>query len=446
MKESDTTRRSPWLYVPTLYFMEGVPYVIIVTVSAAMYTTLGIPPAEMGLWTSLITWPWVLKMLWGPLVDTTATKRKWIIITQALLILGFGIVAFGVTLPTFFQVTLIAFFIMAFLSATHDIAADGFYLLALGKKDQAFFVGVRSTAYRLATIFGTGGLVVLAGFLDRTGWSTERSWMAAIGVGGVIYALFWAYGLFAMPKPAADNPGGTRVAGEGVPFVEALVSYFRKPRILAILAFILLYRAGEFMIVKMTAPFMLETGPAGNLGFTTEQFGLIYGTFGVAALTIGGIIGGIFIAKRGLKRSLWPMVLSMNIPCLGYIWAAVALPEAAASLRYFGTLAVITIDQFGYGFGFAAYMVFMMYASYDEKYATSHYAISTGLMALGAMGAGILSGYVLEWLGFVNFFIAACLMTIPGMLTLLFIPTYEEQEKQDEPKPEPEAEDEPIRV
>ncbi len=428
MEQQKTTSRSPWLFVPTLYFMQGVPYVIIVNVSAAMYTTLGIAPAQMGLWTSLITWPWVLKMLWGPLVDTISTKRYWVVVTQGLLLAGFILVAFGVKLPNFFLVTLAVFFVMAFLSATHDIAADGYYLLAMDKKDQAFFVGIRSTAYRLAMIFGNGVLVVLAGRLaEERGFTVAQGWMIALLTGAAVYGIFWLYGLWAMPRPAADIPGGGHQKGDAVPFVEAFVTYFRKPRILAILAFILLYRAGEFMIVKMTPPFLMESGPAGNLGFSTEQFGVIYGTFGILALVVGGILGGMAIARFGLRKCLWPMVLAMNVPCLGYVWAAIELPAATGLLKVAGTYAVVVIDQFGYGFGFAAYMVFLMYASQGSRYQTSHYAISTGLMALGAMGAGILSGYLLEWLGFVRFFIACCILTIPGMLTLLFIPLYDEE-------------------
>jgi PAT family beta-lactamase induction signal transducer AmpG len=431
MEQQKNTTRSPWLFVPTLYFMQGVPYVIIVNVSAAMYTTLGISASQMGLWTSLITWPWVLKMLWGPLVDTISTKRNWVVITQALLLAGFVLVAFGVNLPNFFIVTLAVFFVMAFLSATHDIAADGYYLLAMDKKDQAFFVGIRSTAYRLAMIFGNGALVVLAGRLaEERGFTVAQGWMTALLVGGALYGIFWLYGLWAMPRPVADVPGGGHQKGDAIPFVEAFVTYFRKPRILAILAFILLYRAGEFMIVKMTPPFLLETGPKGNLGFTTEQFGVIYGTFGILALVVGGILGGMAIARWGLRKCLWPMVLSMNLPCLGYIWAAIELPTATGLLKVAGTYAVVVIDQFGYGFGFAAYMVFLMYASQGSRYQTSHYAISTGLMALGAMGAGILSGFLLEWLGFVKFFIACCILTIPGMLTLLFIPLYDEEHNE----------------
>jgi PAT family beta-lactamase induction signal transducer AmpG len=431
MEQHTNTTRSPWLFVPTLYFMQGVPYVVIVNVSAAMYTSLGIPAAEMGLWTSLITLPWVLKMLWGPLVDTVSTKRNWVVITQGLLLAGFVQVAFGVNLPNFFVVTLAVFFVMAFLSATHDIAADGYYLLAMDRKDQAFFVGIRSTAYRLAMIFGNGALVVLAGRLASThGFSVAQGWMAALLAGGALYWLFWLYGLWAMPRPAGDVPGGGRNRGDAIPFLEAFVTYFRKPRILAILAFILLYRAGEFMIVKMTPPFLLETGPKGNLGFTTDQYGVIYGTFGILALLIGGILGGMAIARWGLRKCLWPMVLAMNVPCLGYVWAAIELPGAPGLLKLAGTYAVVIIDQFGYGFGFAAYMVFLMYASQGSRYQTSHYAISTGLMALGAMAAGSLSGYLLEWLGFVKFFIACCVLTIPGMLTLLFIPLYDQEQSE----------------
>lgn len=431
----------PWVFIPLLYFLEGVPYVIVTTLSVLMYNKLGVPNDQIGLWTSLIAFPWTLKMLWGPLVDLTLTKRRWILATQALILVGLAAATWAVGLPSFLPVTLGVFAGLAFLSATHDIAADGFYLLALDKEQQAFFVGIRSTFYRLATIFGTGFLVWLAGrFLALTpesrpadGFSrfllgidtgatsliandVARAWALALGFGVVIYGVGFLLNSLLLPKPASDGPRGHSEPGERTPWLEAMSSFFRQRRIFWILAFILFYRFGESMIGKMSGPFLQDPVGKGGLGVPTDQIGIISGTIGVLALTLGGILGGFVIAKWGIKRCLWPMVLSLNIPNLFYVWAAFAKPGVGA------VTGLIAVDQFGYGFGFSAYMVYLMFVAQGSKYETSHYAIATGLMALGAMGAGILSGFLQVQLGYAWFFAAVCLATLPGMITLFFIP------------------------
>lgn len=434
------TTGQPWVFIPVLYFLEGVPYVIVATVSVLMFNKLGVPNDQVGLWTSLITLPWTVKMLWGPLVDLTLTKRRWVLATQALILCGLAAGAVTVSLPQFLAPTLAVFALVAVLSATHDIAADGFYLLSLEEKAQAFFVGVRSTFYRLATIFGTGFLVWLAGRVllaqgEAPGdWLTpffrgldgaaaalvhgpvHRAWALALGIGAAVYGLAYLANHLVLPRPPTDVPR-TRAERDGAaPWLEVLVTFFRQRRILWILAFILFYRLGESMIGKMSGPFLQDPAGKGGLGIPTDQIGIISGVVGVLALTFGGILGGVVIAKFGIKRCIWPMVLCLNVPNLFYVWAAFARPgpEAVAAL--------IAVDQFGYGFGFSAYMVYLMFVSQGTRYETSHYAVATGLMALGALGAGILSGYLQVLLGYAAFFVAVCLLTIPGMITLFFIP------------------------
>lgn len=441
------TTGKPWAYIPTLYFLEGVPYVIVATLSVLMYNKLGVSNDQIGLWTSLIAFPWTLKMLWGPVVDLTLTKRKWILGTQALILVLLAAAAWAVGLPNFLPVTLAIFGVLAFVSATHDIAADGFYLLALDKQKQAFFVGVRSTFYRLAMIFGSGLLVWVAGRVlilnggvpeapangtgdvvsqvllaaDRaaSGLTTDvtaRAWMVALGFGAVFYAVLFLINQITLPRPASDAPQKRSEPGEQVPWVEAMASFFKQRRIFWILAFILFYRFGESMIGKLSGPFLQDSIEKGGLGVPTDQIGIISGTIGVLALTVGGILGGIVISRFGIKRCLWPMVLALNIPNLFYVWAAFAKPGLAA------VTGLIAVDQFGYGFGFSAYMVYLMFISQGSRFETSNYAIATGLMALGALFAGIVSGYLQTSLGYANFFIAVCLLTIPGMITLFFIP------------------------
>jgi PAT family beta-lactamase induction signal transducer AmpG len=439
--------------VPLLYFLEGLPYVVVTGMSGLLFKAFALEYPKLGLendaiafWTTLIALPWTLKMLWGPMVDLTLTKRKWIVLTQGLLLLGMLILAWAVQLPAFFTVSLLVLLGLAFLSATHDIAADGFYLLSMGKEAQAFFVGVRSTFYRLATIFGSGFLVVIAGQFEKVGNGEPagslaqafhpfysalsgvsnpvvRAWTAALVIGATVYALAWLLNAFLMPKPAADVPGGVSPeAGsdeEKVGFGAALGEFLNRAKIGWILMFILFYRFGESMISKISPLFLKDPVEKGGLGLPTEAIGAISGTWGVLALVVGGILGGMFIAKYGFRKSVWPMVLALNIPNLFYIWAALNKPGEEI-VRW-----LIVTDQFGYGFGFSAYMVYLMIVARGTRYPTSSYAVATGLMALGATLAGTLSGFLQVQLGYAQFFMLVVLLGIPGVVTLFFIPKEE---------------------
>jgi PAT family beta-lactamase induction signal transducer AmpG len=431
---------NPWLFVPALYFLEGIPYFMVSTVSVTMFKRLGVSNAEIGLWTSLITWPWIMKMLWGPLVEAHSTKRKWILGTQFFAVAMLILEAFAIIQPSFLSLTLVVLTILAFLSATHDIAADGFYLLSLHQDDQAYFVGIRATAYRMANIFCNGALIYLAGQWEisaagalsaaapspATAEATAAAanaapiigpqlapvWQKVILCGAGVYALMALIGYFAMPVPKRDQSA----AASGFPFKEAFAEYFSQKKLGIILGFILLYRFGESMVSKMSTPFLLDTLEKGGMGVATSDVGFITGVVGVIALTLGGIIGGFVIARFGIKRSLWPMVLAMNVPNLLYIWAAFTHPEKS------WVALIVGIDQFGYGFGFAAYMVYMMFITQGSRFPTAHYAISTGLMAFGAMGAGIASGFIQETVGYAGFFLSTLICALPGMLLLLVLP------------------------
>lgn len=411
---SQKTSGNPWMFVPALYFLEGIPYFMVSTVSVTMFKKLGISNADIGLWTSLITWPWIIKMLWGPLVDAHSTKRRWIVGCQLAIIAFLVVESFSIVQGSFLVPTLVVLTGLAFLSATHDIAADGFYLLALSDEDQAWFVGIRGTAYRLANVFCNGGLIYLAGQLElqvAEGASLAPVWQKVIWAGTAVYALCVVAGFYSMPQPRRDEG-----RSDGFPFRAAFREYFSQAHLPIVLGFILLYRFGESMVSKMSNPFLIDAVEKGGLGVSTSDVGFITGVVGVAALVIGGIAGGMVISRFGIKRSLWPMVLAMNVPNLLYIWAAYTHPD-----KSWVTL-IVGCDQFGYGFGFAAYMVYLMFITQGSNYPTAHYAISTGLMALGAMFAGIVSGYIQEQFGYAGFFVATLVCAMPGMLLLPFLP------------------------
>jgi len=405
--------RNPWLWIPSLYLAQGIPYVIAMTVSVIMYKRMGISNADIALYTSWLYIPWVIKPLWSPLVDMFRTKRFWIVTLQFFIGASLAGVALTIPVPFFFQVTLAIFWLMAFSSATHDIAADGFYMLGLQEHEQAAFVGIRSTFFRIAMITGQGVLVVLAGSLETSLGNVATAWSITFGVIAALFFVFFVYHRFMLPYPESDRPVrgvGPERAGFLGEFTRVFASFFRKPRIIQTILFLLFYRFGEAQLVKMVTPFLLDAREAGGLGLSTSEVGIAYGTVGVLALLAGGILGGLLISRHGLKFWIWPMVFIMHLPDLAFIYLSQVQPDNF----YFITAAVAT-EQFGYGFGFTAYMLYMILVSEGES-KTAHYAICTGFMALGMMLPGMFSGMIEEAVGYKLFFIWIILSTIPSFI------------------------------
>ncbi|MDE2369777.1 MAG: MFS transporter [Burkholderiales bacterium] len=388
------------------------------TLAVVMYKNLGVGNAEIALLTSGLYLPWVIKPLWGPLVDLVGRKRRWIIALQFVIGAALAGVALALPGPHFLRLTLAVFWLMAFASATHDIAADGYYMLALPQRTQAAFVGVRSTAYRLAMIAGQGGLVYLAGWLAQRGGGPAAGWVAVFALLAAAFVLVAAYHLWALPRPVADHPP-PRGARLGADFGAVFAAFFRQPGIARILAFLLLYRFAEAQLLKLVTPFMLDPHAAGGLGLSTQDVGIAYGTVGVSALTLGGLLGGWVIAQRGLKRTLWPLMLCMHLPNLVFVALAFWQPAGLGLVS-----AAVAFEQFGYGFGFTAYLVFMLMVASgrgdgsasgpENEHQTAHYALCTGVMALGMMLPGMWAGWLQEWLGYRAFFVWACLATLPS--------------------------------
>jgi PAT family beta-lactamase induction signal transducer AmpG len=417
MADAKTSSRGPWLWIPTLYVAEGLPYALAMSVSVVLYKNLGVSNAAIAFYTSWLYLPWVIKPLWSPFVDLLKTRRLWIWAMQLLLGGGLAGVALTIPAPHFFQLTLAFFWLLAFSSATHDIAADGFYMLALTEHDQAFFSGIRSTFYRVAMICGQGGLVILAGTIQARTGSFALAWSLAFALGAGIFLCLGVYHRLVLPRPAFDQPG---IAGPAknffAEFFKTFGTFFQKPKIAALLLFLLLYRLGEAQLVKMVQPFLLDPREQGGLGLTDDQVGLAYGTAGIIALMLGGLLGGFVVARHGLKFWLWPMLLAIHLPDAVFIWLAYAQPE-----NIFTIGAGVAIEQFGYGFGFTAFMLYMIYIARGE-HQTAHYAICTGFMALGMMLPGMWSGWLQEHIGYQHFFVWVLLATIPSFIVVLRIP------------------------
>lgn len=411
--------KDPWVYVPTLYFAEGLPYILINTVSVILYKKMGIDNGQIAFWTSWLYLPWIIKMFWGPVVDLYSTKRRWVISTQLIMAVSLGLIAFSLNMPGFFFISFFALAIGAFISATHDISVDGFYMLSLSKENQALFVGIRVVFYRAAMIFGSGFLVYLAGKLETSYNNIPLSWTIVMALASLVFAIIFIYHSFILPFPESDTKRTPEAISQQTPFLEIFSSYFRQKGIVPILFFILFYRLSEAMLLKLASPFLLDKRELGGLGLSTDEVGLVYGTVGVLSVIFGGILGSWLISKYGLKKCLWPFALALNLPHLAYIYMAYTQPSV--ELAY----PLVAIEQLGFGTGFTAFTVYLMNISRGE-FKTSHFAISTGIMALGMMLPGFFSGYIEQAVGYKLFFTIVLLTGIPGILTLLFIPLEEE--------------------
>lgn len=411
-------RTSPWAWIPTLYFAQGLPYVAVMTISVIMYKRLGISNADLAFYTGWLSLPWVIKPLWSPFIDLIKTKRWWI--TTMQLLIGAGLAGIAFTVPTsyFFQLTLAVFWLLAFSSATHDIAADGFYMLGLSSHEQALFVGIRSTFYRIATIAGQGLLIMLAGRLETSTQNIPFAWSITFMVLSGVFLALWGYHKFVLPRPHSDA-SAHQVSTSTLmhEFWATFVSFFRKEQAGIAILFMLLYRLPEAQLAKMSIPFLIDPIEQGGLGLTTEQIGWVQGTVGIIGLTLGGILGGIAVSHGGLKRWLWPMVWAISLPDIVYVYLSYVQPESLLLVNTF-----VFIEQFGYGFGFTAYMLYLIYFANGE-HKTAHYAICTAFMALGMMIPGMVAGWLQETMGYQHFFIwiMACTLATFGVTALLKI-------------------------
>ena len=399
-------KTNAWLWIPSLYFASGLPYHAITSISDIMYKDMGISNANIALYTSILLIPWTIKPLWSPLVEMISTRRKWTLYSQIMLALCFTAIAVAVPADNFLPLTLAAFMLGAFVSSTHDIALDGFYILALPQEKQSFFSGIRNTFYRIATVFSSGFLVMLANKLGHRLGSNTLAWSATFATTALIMAALFLYHKKAMPEPDSDTPRSPKGENLFKNFGDIIKTYFKKPGIWGAIVFLLLFRFPEAQLGKIGKLFLMDTAETGGLALSTGDIGFLNGVVGVIGLIIGGIAGGICISRKGLKYWLWPMVIAISIPDIVYVYMSYALPD---SLTIIGSC--IFIEQLGYGFGFTAYTLYMIYIA-QGKYPTAHFAISTAFMSLGMMLPGMISGKIQEWIGYENFFIWVMVCTI----------------------------------
>lgn len=443
MEISKASQRSPISWVPTLYFAMGMPFVVLNMVCTLMFKGLDVSDAQIAFWTSIIMFPWTLKPLWSPLLEIYKTKKFFVIFTQIATGCIFGLVALALHLSNFFAVSIALLAIIAFSGATHDVAADGVYMASLSKDDQARYIGWQGAFYNIAKIAATGGLVYLAGMLiemytgDTTGLDataaaaakhqgTVIAWTIIMAVIGVIMVLLGFYNAKFVPseakKDAAERPGFKETMVE---LGNVFVDLFRKRHIVYYIFFIVLYRFAEGFVMKIVPLFLKADRANQGLGLSEKEIGLCYGTFGAAAFVIGSILAGYYVAHRGLQKSLFSLCCVFNLPFVAYTLLAIYQPE---SLVLIG--GGIVLEYFGYGFGFVGLTLFMMQQIAPGKHQMAHYAFASGIMNLGVMLPGMLSGYMSDWLGYRHFFIFVLVCTIPAFLITWFVPfTYPDKKK-----------------
>src|SRR5574344_585923 len=423
-------KRNPWAWIPTLYFAEGLPNIIVTGLSVVMYMQMGLTDAEVGLYTGWLALPWVIKPLWSPFIDLLKTKRWWVLAMQALIGASLAGIAFSIPTAFWFQVTMCLFFLIAFCSATHDISADGFYMIELDDHNQAKYVGLRNTFYRLAIIFVNGMLVSLAGILQVMFRGQIRFTWALIfyGLAGLFIGL-WLYHSRFMPRPTEDVHTKRTLTEVTSELKKMFITFFQKfdrRGTVIVMLFLLFYRFPEALLNTMTKTFMLRNNYAGGLGLSPQEYGLANGTVGLIGLLLRGIIGGILVSRDGMKRWLWPMVCAITLPDVVYIYLSYSLNSNLVVVS-----SCLFIEQFGYGLGFTVLTFYMLYYS-QGKYKTSHYSICTGISYLGLMLPGMLSGYIKDMVGYRMFFIivmVCCAITFAVTAFLKIDPDFGKKEK-----------------
>lgn len=420
--KSDIRRVNPVLWVPTLYFAMGMPFVVLNMVSTLMYKGMGVSDAQITFWASLIMLPWTLKPLWSPFLEMYKTKKFFVVLTQILSGIMFALIAFALNLPSFFAITIAMFAVIALSGATHDIAADGTYMAVLSNEEQAKWIGWQGAFYNVAKIAATGGLVYLAGvFIDEFG--VTKAWMFIMLIIAVIMCIIGCYHFFVLPSDGHASEQKKTFSETMHDLIGVFAEFFKKKHIWYYIAFIILYRFAEGFAIKIVPLFLKASRADQGLGMSEQEIGLCYGTFGAAAFVLGSILGGNYIARRGLQKSLFSLALIFNIPFVAYTLLAVCQPE---SLWLIGT--GIVLEYFGYGFGFVGLTLFMMQQIAPGKHKMSHYAFASGIMNLGVMLPGMMSGEISTALGYRNFFIFVLVCAIPALLITWFVPfTYSDQ-------------------
>src|SRR5271169_1632978 len=415
--ELHRSRFSPSLWVPTLYFAEGLPFYAVNMMALIFYSRMGVDNRTITATVSLLGLPWSLKPLWSPFLEMYKTKKFFVVLMEFVGGVSLGVLALCLPLPGYFRYSIALFALIAFCSATHDIAADGIYIGSLSPKQQAAYAGWQGGSYNIARFFSQGGLLILAGYLENR-MPAVRAWMIIFATVGITLVVLSLFDSRVLPRGGEERHSGS-LPEMLTTFWDVVVRFFKKPNIWFLLVFIFLYRAGEGQVVKIGPLFLKAAREQGGIGLSTAQFGTIYGTFGTAAFILGSVLGGYFTAWLGLKRALLPLILVMNLPMLTYFYLSTVMPTS-----HFFITAAMTLEMFGYGFGFVGVILLMMQEIAPGKYQTAHYAFANSLMNLGLVVPGAISGWIQMKIGYQHFFLWALISAVPAMILARFVPIH----------------------
>ena len=430
-------RRSPITWVPTAYFAMGLPFVVLNMVTVLMFKGLGVDDKLITFWTSLILLPWTLKPLWSPFLELFKTKKFFVVTTQLITGVTFGLVAFSLNLPHFFSISIALLAIIAFSGATHDIACDGVYMSELSSSEQAKYIGWQGAFYNIAKVIATGGLVYAAGIVIEhfsqgsqesavVLAANQKAWMIIMAMLCGSMVLLGIYHIFMLPSTPQKKGENSRNARQVMrELIGVLTDFFRKSHIVYYLLFIILYRFAEGFVMKIVPLFLKADRAMGGLGLSEKEIGLYYGIYGAAAFVLGSLLAGYYISARGLKKTLFSLCCIFNLPFVVYALLATFQPESHVLIA-----GGIVFEYFGYGFGFVGLTLFMMQQVAPGKHPMAHYAFASGIMNLGVMLPGMMSGWVCETLGkwfdkpggYEPFFIFVLIATIPAFLMTYFVP------------------------
>jgi MFS transporter, PAT family, beta-lactamase induction signal transducer AmpG len=423
MVDRPLQRTHPFAWVPTLYFAEGLPYFVVALIAGLMFKSRGMANDEIAWYTGLLGWVWVFKPLWSPFLELASSKKYLVLFFQLAGGVSLGLVALVLPLPDYFRYTMALLAIVSFCSATHDIAADGLYIASLTEKQQAAFAGWQGGFYSVARFASQGGLVVLAGYLEAR-MDIAQAWMIIFGALAITMVLLAIYHAWSLPSDVSDKARDS-VRSIFTTLVDVIRTFFQKPNIWLLIAFIILFRAGEGQVVTIGPLFLRDPREAGGLGLTTEEVGVVYGTVASLAFIFGSILGGYFTSWLGLKRALFFLICAMNLPNLAYVYLSTALPTNMTLIA-----TALSLEMFGYGFGFVGLILFMMQEVAPGKFQTAHYALATGFMQLGFVLFKMVSGKVQIQLGYQNFFIWVLISAIPVLILSRLVPMRSKETQQ----------------
>ncbi|HAY3561681.1 MFS transporter [Elizabethkingia meningoseptica] len=418
-------RSNPAFWITTLYFAMGLPFVAISVASTIMYKSMGIPDKSIAFWTSLIMLPWTIKPLWSPILEMFKTKKYFVIFTEIFTAVCFGLVCLSLSLPHYFAYSIAIFSLMAFSGATHDIAADGLYLDTLTTEQQSRYIGWQGAAYNVAKVLTSGVIIYFAGVLEKI-MGIKPAWTIIMLIYGGIMLIIGLLNMRKLPSGASLQFSDITLKQRFKELLNVFANFFTKKHIIYYIFFIILYRFAEGFAVKIVPLFLKAERSQGGLGLSTKEIGLVYGTAGAIAFIAGSLISGLYVSKRGLKKSLFTLCCIFNFPYIVYVFLACWQPDNVYLIA-----AGIVVEYFGYGFGFVGIMLFMMQQIAPVKYKMANYAFATGIMNLGVMLPGMMSGYISDMLGYKNFFIFVLFATIPALLITYFVPfTYNDNSEE----------------